>query len=82
MSTPTRPELQVAQIFMANKGYPKASPVAERYVDDLPGQLIWEFDYRVSNGKLTIEVVWQDEAWDVAVLDYSRKRPPVQPDVP
>lgn len=59
------PQETAARVFMEHKGYPRARPFE---VDKLEGQPCWYFYYDLPEGRLELEVSWDERVQDWRLL--------------
>jgi hypothetical protein len=63
------PQALAAQQFMEHKGVPVA-PVA---VEKLEGQHVWYFYYKLPEGQLELEVLYNGKEWETHVCTFTRR---------
>lgn len=62
------PQAQIAQQYMAHKGYPNLMPYDVQKID---GDHCWYFLYRLPQGVLELEVSWDGEEWQTLVTTFT-----------
>jgi hypothetical protein len=65
--TEQTPQGRVAQLFMEHKGLGEIEPYD---IEQVEGESCWYFYYRLPEGKLELEVSWEDGEWDTLVTSF------------
>lgn len=62
------PESRVAQLFMEHKGLGNIAPY---HVEQVEGETCWYFYYQLPEGKLELEVSWENGEWETTVTSFT-----------
>lgn len=64
-----KPQERVADQYMCDKGYPWATPMDVQALEGLP---CWYFLYELPEGRLELEVNWDEGAqeWETTVTSF------------